>query len=403
MSHAHPAVSVSEFPAQACMLSPHEHIGFELGRDYAHHAQTPPAPYDQEPSPLHNGRLAGRAAFGERTLPASRALRRWLQLRLHAWLRGRSVELFQVTPHYLRQLDVSHCPITRTPLSAATLQPSDATFDRVRHDAAYAAGNLAVMSARANQAKAALGWREAQQVVDTLQAGLRRGRPQDHDGLNVAQWSRIAVLCSFVEALPHQQACALPMLLLPPNRLRLFNPVQALQAFISLQLLRPGWSRRVREFETLLPGVAVRRAFQGFFLAWLPRVLENSRKAGRPAQTLQTRWAIEDAWQHAPVLRRWVAFAGSLDAVHCEALVTRATAQGLGCSRLECFSEAQATEGWQLESRGYVAHAVPMQRRPAQAAPRRKVAASLPRPPCPPSTTSFLFPIQSPIQLQHRT
>ena len=90
----------------------HARIGFELGWDYAHYRLTPPAPYAQQPSALHDGLLAGRAAFGLRTLQATRPVRKWLQLRLHAWLRGRSVELFQVTPNYLAQIDVSHCPIT---------------------------------------------------------------------------------------------------------------------------------------------------------------------------------------------------------------------------------------------------------------------------------------------------
>ena len=104
------------------LTTAHARIGFELGWDYAHYRVTPPAPYAQQPSALHDGLLAGRAAFGLRTLQATRPVRKWLQLRLHAWLRGRSVELFQVTPNYLAQIDVSHCPITRIALSAATLE-----------------------------------------------------------------------------------------------------------------------------------------------------------------------------------------------------------------------------------------------------------------------------------------
>ena len=103
------------------LTTAHARIGFELGWDYAHYRVTPPAPYAQQPSALYDGLLAGRAAFGLRTLLATRSVRKWLQLRLHAWLRGRSVELVQVTPNYLAQIDVSHCPITRIELSAATL------------------------------------------------------------------------------------------------------------------------------------------------------------------------------------------------------------------------------------------------------------------------------------------
>jgi hypothetical protein len=359
-------------------LTAHEHIGFELGWDYAHYRMLPPAPYAQEPSPLRNGLLAGQAAFGARTLQPSRAARKWLQLRLHAWLRGRSVELMQVTPNYLQQLEVSHCPITRVVLSSATLDSSDGSIDRVRNDAGYAAGNLAMMSTKANHAKAAYGFHDALRYVQQIEAGELGGI----DGLSAAQWSRVAVLCSFVEPLSHDEACAIPMLVLPPNRLRLFNPVQALQAFVSQQLLAPGWSQRASRFEGLLPGKAARHAFLTFFHALLPRVLE----AGRGGDAQQLRWAIEDAWRNPLVLKRWTAFARLLTADQCETLVAKATARKLGALRVQQLDEDQATEGWNLDSRGYVPHAVLMKRSPAApafaAAERRSdafgVQASLP-------------------------
>ncbi|MEO6033125.1 MAG: hypothetical protein ABIP61_14705, partial [Burkholderiaceae bacterium] len=384
-----------------------ESIGFELGWDYAHYRVAPPQPYGTEASALRDGLLAGQAAFGARTLRATRHASKWLQLRLHAWLRGRSVELIQVTPNYLQQIDVTHCPITRVALSSATLEASDTSVDRVRNDAGYAAGNLAVMSARANHAKAACGFREALGFMQRSEAqqasvqgatgnpsddswmadrshvpqrraaeerhGLRRPRvdagralhglpaaergdewagltaPQGVElyGLTAAQWARVAVLCSFVEPLEHLEACALPLLVLPPNRLRLFNPVQALQAFVSRQLLEPGWSQRVSRFEDLLPGKALQRDFKSFFMALLPRVLE----AGRALEGRSARWAIEDAWRCALVRQRWLRFARQLSAAQCEALLQRAAARRLGTGRIQPLSCASATEGWNLATR----------------------------------------------------
>lgn len=340
-------------------LTAHEHIGFELGWDYAHYRLALPAPYAEEPSALRNGLLAGAAAFGARTLLPTRSVRKWLQLRLHAWLRGRSVDLFEVTPHYLQQLEVSHCPITRVALSIATQQSSDASVDRVRNDAGYAAGNLAVMSTKANHAKAGYGWRDALRFVKQIESGRLGGI----DGLSAAQWSRVAVLCSFVEPLPHEVACTLPLLVLPPNRLRLFNPVQALQAFISQQLMAPGWSHRLSRLEDLLPGKPAKRAFLTFFHALLPRVLERARNDAR-----HTRWAIEDAWRNPLVLKRWTAFATLLTALQCEALVVKATARRLGTLRVEQISDDEATQGWNLDSRGYVPHAVVATKRREDAA-----------------------------------
>lgn len=331
-------------------LTAHEHVGFELGWDYAHYRVSPPAPYGQEASPLRNGLLAGQAAFGLRTLAATRHVRKWLQLRLHAWLRGRSVELVQVTPNYLQQIDVSHCPITRAALSSATLEASDASVDRVRNDAGYAAGNLAVMSTKANHAKAAHGFRDALRFAQQVEAEQRPGM----GGLTAEQWSRIAVLCSFVEPLAHDEACALPLLVLPPNRLRLFNPAQALQAFVSQQLLKPGWSQRLSRFEDLLPGKALRRDFRSFFMTLLPRVLE----AGRSGEAAQTRWAIEDAWRASLVQQRWTRFARQLGAAQCETLLARAAARQLGAAQVLSLTDAGATDGWNLATRGYVPHAV---------------------------------------------
>lgn len=360
-----PAETLADVDAVGASPRPsvHEQIGFELGFDYARHAAVPPAPYGHEPSPLHDGLVAGRAAFGTRTLACTPAVGRWLQLRLRAWLRGRSVEPVQVTPHYLQQLETSHCPITRVALQADGAPTGEASIDRVRDDAGYAAGNLAMMSRRANHAKATLGFREAQAVAAKLEAGPL----EQLGGLGPDAWARVAVLCSLVTPLPHAEAARLPLRVLPPNRLRLFNPVQALQALVSRQLLQPGWSRRMSRFTELLPGKALQRDFRQFFMALLPRVLE----AGKPADTPATRWAIEDAWSQPLVLQRWVDFASQLDAPRCQSLVEAAAAHGLATAVVEPMSEARAIDGWNVESRGYVAHGA------AERAPARPRQAQL--------------------------
>lgn len=350
--------------APTALLTTHEHIGFELGWDHAHYGVTPPAPYAQEPSPLRHGWLAGEAAFGARTLTPTGAVRQWLQLRLHAWLRGRSVELFQVTPNYLQRLEVGHCPITREALGGDATDRREASIDRVRSDAGYAAGNLVMMSARAQVAKAAHRFADAHAVARRLEADHSRGNTAllQHDGLSALQWSRMAVLCSFVEPLSHARACELPLLVLPPNRLRLFNPVQALQAFISQQLLSAGWSQRVNAIEALLSGPPARRAFRSFFQTLLPRVLE----AGRPTDPQRARWAIEDAWRHASVMSRWVRFALLLTPAKCETLLSRAAAQRLVPDgvRVERLADADATDGWCLATKGYVPHGLQRQSSP---------------------------------------
>ena len=145
--------------------------GFELGWDHAHYAMVPPAEHLHPLSPVREGWEAGRECFGRRTLLPHRFARKWLQVRLNAWLRGRSFDAMRVNPAFLRQIDVSVCPVTRDTLTHGTGEPTDASVDRVFNDAGYAMGNLAVMSTRANRAKAAYGVDDAMAFVRQIEAG----------------------------------------------------------------------------------------------------------------------------------------------------------------------------------------------------------------------------------------
>lgn len=356
-----PARRARSSTANPAPLTLHQHIGFQLGWDHARHGVTPPRPHALEPSALQQGWRAGLACFGGHRPVPRRAVRQWLQLRLHAWLRGLNVELLHITPNHLHQIEVSVCPITREALGHAGEPAAAAAINRVRHDAGYAAGNLAVMSQRAHLAKAAHGfgtaWATAQALDAQDQAPAPHGAASPaatRDGLSAAPWGRLAVLCSFVESLPHELACELPLRVLPPNRLRLFNPAQALQVFISRQLLNAGWSQRINALEALLPGLPAQRAFRSFFQTLLPRVLEAKGAPG----IQEARWALEDAWGHPAVLQRWTRFAQLLTPAQCEAVMQQATAGHIAPEgvRFESQADAHATEGWCLETRGHVPH-----------------------------------------------
>ena len=345
---AQAALALDPFPGD-------RETGFEIGWDFGHHGLTPPVQWLYPGSPLRHGWEAARASFGQRTLTPTRVVRKWLQLRLNAWRRGRAFEGVQVTPHYLRQIDASHCPVTRVALTHCTGTDSDASIDRVRNDAGYAAGNLAVMSAHANQAK---GGSDFDAALAAMRRAESAGAAVD-GGLDAAAWARVALLCSFVTPLAHDQAAALPLLVLPPNRLRLFNPVQALQALVTRQFGREGFAGRLARLEALLPGKPLRRDFQRFVHAMLPRVLE----AGRGLQGPALAWALEDAWRNPLVLRSWTRLARRLDGDACKAIVLRAAAQRLLPGAVQPFDDiGQATDGWALATGGY---AMPMRHRAA--------------------------------------
>jgi hypothetical protein len=339
-----------------------------LGWDYARHGQVPPAEQLLPGHPLRQGWEAGRAAFGSRTLKATRQVQQWLHLRLQAWRSGQAFEEVQVTPNFLAQIDRPRCPVTRAALSLAVgAEPrtdTDATITRLNERAGYAAGNLATLSRRAAQAKAGQRWSDARLQAVLAHARLPAADPQPPapgqapaalgDGLSAAEWARLAVLMSFATPLPHEVAATLPLLVLPPNRLRLVNPIQGLQALVTQQLLQHGFAVRIAQLTSLLPGLELRRDFHLFFHTLLPRAWHG----GRPETPEQMRDRLEDAWQQPDVLRRWQRFSSQLSAEQADHLLRRLVAKGLAgtARRTEWHPPARATEGWALEQAGAAAH-----------------------------------------------
>ncbi len=333
------------FTAAAAYQTHQPDTGFELGWDYAHFGTVPPADHLHPLSPVRQGWEAGRDSFGRRTLQANRFTRKWLQLRLNAWLRCRVFEGQQVNPAFLRQIDVSVCPVTREVLTHGTGEPSDASVDRVFNDAAYAAGNLAVMSTRANRAKSAYGVDDAMAFVRQIEVG----QLGHIDGLSAEHWARIAVLTSFATPMPHARAANLPLLVLPPNRLRVLNPVQSLQVMLSLQFTRARHARRCAALAGLMPTAEAKHAFNAFMHTLLARRLA----AGRIADTVAERHAMEDLWRDPLINQRWQRLALRLTADDCERIGRLAADRGLAGSGVRWLTAESATDGWALESGGY--------------------------------------------------
>jgi hypothetical protein len=349
-----------------------DRTGFEIGWDYAHYRLTPPADHLHEGHPVRQGWEAGQVNFGVRTLQATAHVRKWLQLRLNAWLRGKAFEGVAVTPHFLKVIDVPVCPITGEALTQGTGGPSDASVDRVNNDAGYAAGNLAVMSARANGAKSAYDWREAAEFSRQVEVG----RLGTIDGLTAEQWARLASLMSLCTPLTHAEAASLPLLVLPPARLRVLNPVQALQVVLTLRFCRPGQLPRVDQVVALFPE-HVRLSLHNL----LTTLLAHRIGAGPGADGAALRRAMEAAWAQSLVLRRWQRVALRLTDAQCERIVGMAVQRRLAGAELRCLTLEQATEGWALETGGIAvvtATTPPMRQRP-EASPPRPAAATLPR------------------------
>jgi hypothetical protein len=344
--------------------------GFEIGWDYAHHRLTPPADHLHGTHPVRQGWEAGRAAFGARTLKPSRHVRQWLELRLQAWLRGQAFEDVMVTPRFLAQIDVTRCPVTRETLTHGLDAPTDAVVARVFAGAGCAAGNLAVLSRRAAAARGACSAAEAQGIARRIGAGEQAAV----SGLDGPQWERLAALLRMATPLPHAQVACLPLQVLPPNRLRLLNPVQAVQALLTLLLTGSAYARRMADLGALMPTADARKCYFLFMNTMLARRLA----VGWSADRARLRTTLEDAWTHPVVVRRWEQLALRLTRADCERVVRLASERALGAAGWRWIDDAAATEGWAIESAG---RAIPSDLPPGLARARGKAGhtTSLPR------------------------
>ncbi len=325
--------------------------GFEIGWDYAHYRLVPPPEHLLAGNPVRDGWEAGQAVFGLRTLRPTPQVKKWLQLRLGAWMRGKHFDLLQVTPNFLRRIELAACPITGEALTQGTGLPSDASVDRVNNQAGYAVGNLAVMSVRANQAKSLYGWRDCAEFARQIEVG---GLGQI-DGLSAACWARLAALASLCTPLIHAEAACLPLLVLPPPRLRVINPAQALQVVLTLRYTRPGRMPQADRLEALFPRPA-RTALRSLMTSLLARRIA----AGPGADAAALGRAMQNAWASPQILRHWQKLAMSLGEAACERIVEQAATSGLADPSLRCLPLEAATDGWALQSEGRVTEEVVM-------------------------------------------
>jgi hypothetical protein len=175
-----------------------------LGADYARYAMKLP---EDAPRAVHEG-YAASLHDRSRSQQADRFVRKWVQLRMGALRRDRRVDE-NVTPEHLRAIDSQRCPVTRVILTHGELTDTDWSVDRLNNDGGYAAGNLAVLSTRANQAKGTLGYPEVRRrfLLD-----------EPTGGLTPAEWLRMASVM-FGACHPHGGAREwLPLATWIPNR-----------------------------------------------------------------------------------------------------------------------------------------------------------------------------------------
>jgi hypothetical protein len=286
-------------------VDPGDAIGFE----HARYGLVPPAPCLWPGHPVREGWERGRRLIGRRARPATLAVRRWLELRLDAWRQGRPFDDHQITPQVLRSLETAgRCPISGRELD------DDAQVVAVDSARGWVAGNLALVAPAVAMLWRTLTW-------DAAKEALARAESEPEtpaEGLPLRQWRRIVALKSLATPLPTAEAACIPLHVLPPNRLRLVNPIQELQAVLTLQLAVPGWGQRARGIADAMP-LALRCEFNLFFNSLLAQALREHKGPAR----VDMRDALSLAWADAVVQRRWLRLARLVDAPLAGKLVDR--------------------------------------------------------------------------------
>ena len=314
-----------------------DRTGFQIGWDHARHGLEPPATLLAGGHPVGQGWQAAQAVFGRRTWPARPAVRQWLALRLAAWQAGEAFDLDELNTLHLAQIAATRCPVRRVPLGGAPGTADTAVVLRLNDAAAWAAGHLVTLSAAAAMAMHGVDVNEARRRA---RAAEQAGQPVH--GLGAAGWWRVAALRGFATALPFATAAQLPLAVLPPNRVRLLGAAQGLQALVTQAFAAPGWAARCAAIAALLPAHTLRHDFNLFVGAMAPRVL------AAPDDGTGLRDALEDAWLHERVQRRWQHLVLSLGEAGTEALLERVAAMPQPGRHVLQLSLSQAVEAWQL-------------------------------------------------------
>lgn len=325
-----PALTETTLPAQR--LDP---VGFRIGWDHARHGMTPPVDALHPGHPVRQGWEAGRASGTRRPAADTRAVRRWLALRLQAWACGREVDEQSVTLREVSMLDAQRCPVTGVVFSRARhdLPPTadDAVLLPLDRAGPICRGTLVLVSRRAAQAAHGVDAAGAYGLAQTLEA--RAPDAQAH-GLDAGQWHRLSSLMSIREPQAHAPLATRPLTLLPPPRLTLVNPAHALQAALSWRLTqddapppasetaapRVNGLRRLGGLDALaieLPDAATRRCYFQFLGTLLARRL-SAGSSDPDAHLAQA--ALEGVWTHPLLRARWEALLSGLGAERCTRL-----------------------------------------------------------------------------------
>lgn len=160
-----------------------EMIGYELGWDIAHYDRKLPDKADKACSDGYHGFQHGERRH---VLDASVFVRKWLQVRLNAYVRRKEFHE-DVSPRYLEGLlpPDRRCPVTHEKMTFGEMELSDWSIERADNTRGYVPGNIIVISTRANKAKSD---HDLEALYDFALGKVK------NDLLTISQWRRLVEL-----------------------------------------------------------------------------------------------------------------------------------------------------------------------------------------------------------------
>ncbi len=214
--------------------------------------------------------------------PQSYFVRKVLGLRLNAVKRGMLVDK-SVTPEFLERISDSRCPVTHEELAFDSkgqdkLNPS---IDRLVNEVSYIAGNICVLSQRANRAK---GEKSFEEVAAIASAG------EPCERLEPVEWMRMCSLMygAWAYAYKKSDPYLLPLAALPKPGM-FTSTSQVVQLLLTRHFSPGAQSTGFTEFWTKLTHDSGQP--QGVFLTLRDALMEALSTASYPG----------NAWLHAPV------------------------------------------------------------------------------------------------------
>ena len=324
-----------------------ERVGFEIGWDFAQSGlRLPPDLHGDIYASVLTGFGSNLARTGNKLQrikcsPDDLALyKKILYLRLSAFRRSRSIS-DELTPAYLRRIQVSCCPVTRATFTHGTGQPTDASVERINNNGGYAPGNICFVSLAANSAKGCLSFTEVAGIAATV-------NHQGRDGLTSAQWIRLACLSSYVCELGEVElANTLPMLCRPSPGLLISSSAMSMR-YHSAMMVVPGIpdqrSASVRKAFKSLGSKRVNVLFERFVSSAFGACHAEFLKA----RAMDYRHLMENSWSNPVLFNAWTALSAEVGE-RMDAVYMAFIAAVKGGGRLRTVDES----GWSLDTRGY--------------------------------------------------